>query len=607
MVLLIAALQVAGQPYVIDKVCVGSIRQYRIEGDAGSVYEWLLTDASKLSIPIPNPSGTPFTKTKGKTIYGNEITIEWKQTGTFNLSTVQTSLLGCDTLEQGLVEVYDIPTVMAGTPLTVCIDMKVGLATAFAANHSSLLWTSSGDGTFDDPLALNTSYNIGPNDLVAGSVNLTLTAQGLGNSPNCTSSSTLLATFKIIPKLIINDPPEVCLPVTIDLRTVVAAGSDPDLSFEYFTDPLATITLANYMNVNKSGTYYIRATSSSTGCAVFKPVKVKFTKQIVPSFAHIPEDADADGILNVDEVLSGQDWKTTDTDGDGHPNWLDIDADNDGLVDNYEGQSTAGYIAPLNLDTDHDGVDNAYDTDHGGTRVIPVDTDSALSDGDGIPDFLDADSDNDWVPDYIEGHDLNADGKPDFVLRGKDVDADGLDDGFDTVNRYASQSTNMTGSNAAMQDFEGDGQNDWRDENDDDDLYLTRFEDLNVDGNYSNDDTDFDGHPEYLDYGRDCDLFVPEAFSPNDDNIHDYFQIYCINHFPNAKMYIFDQLGNKLFEKARYGNLDFWLSHDRAWWNGKPEFGPSKVRNEIVPPGTYYYVLDLGNGEVKKSFVFVSY
>jgi hypothetical protein len=72
-------------------------------------------------------------------------------------------------------------------------------------------------------------------------------------------------------------------------------------------------------------------------------------------------------------------------------------------------------------------------------------------------------------------------------------------------------------------------------------------------------------------------------------------------------MYIFDQLGNKLFEKAHYGNLDFWLSYDRAWWNGKPEYGPSKARNEIVPPGTYYYVLDLGNGEVKKSYVFISY
>jgi len=313
-------------------------------------------------------------------------------------------------------------------------------------------------------------------------------------------------------------------------------------------------------------------------------------------------DADADGILNVNEGTL-----TTDSDGDGNPNWLDIDADNDGIVDNYESQSTSGYIAPSSLDTDNDGIDNAYDTDHGGTVIIPLDSDSGLQDADDIPDFLDSDSDNDMVPDYIEGHDADADGKADFTLKGKDVDADGLDDGFDTVNRYTSQETNMIGSNAAMQDFDKDGKSDWRDENDDDDKFLTRFEDLNVDGKYYNDDTDIDGHPEYLDFGRDCDLFIPEAFSPNDDNIHDYFQIYCIDHFPNAKLYIFDQSGNKLFEKDHYGNIEFWGNAERALWDGRTLNRAVSVNGGKVVQGTYYYVLQLGNGEVRKSFVFVSY
>jgi len=372
------------------------------------------------------------------------------------------------------------------------------------------------------------------------------------------------------------------------------------------------------LNPDQSGKFTYTADQGYTGIdqfqyVVFDPKKnfsnpARVVIHVVADFDcdgiqdDLDPDADADGILNVDEGTT-----TTDSDGDGHPNWLDIDADNDGIVDNFEGQATAGYIAPSGLDTDHDGIDNAYDTDHGGTQTIPVDTDSAMADPDGIPDFLDVDSDNDRVPDYIEGHDANADGKPDFVLRGVDVDADGLDDGFDTVNRYESYSTNMTGSNAPMQDFDGDGQKDWRDENDDDDTYLTRFEDLNVDGDYSNDDTDFDGHPEYLDFGRDCDLFVPEAFSPNDDNIHDYFQIYCIEHFPNAKMYIFDQYGNKLYEKEHYGNMEFWGSAERALWDGNTTNRVASVNRGKVIQGTYYYVLQLGNGEVKKSFVFVSY
>jgi len=308
-------------------------------------------------------------------------------------------------------------------------------------------------------------------------------------------------------------------------------------------------------------------------------------------------DADGDGVLNIYEGDL-----TTDTDGDGMMNHLDIDADNDGIVDNFEAQIWLGYIEPSNLDANSNGVDDAYDKFQLVSEIAPIDTDI-----DGIPDFLDSDSDNDMVPDYIEGHDLNADGKPDNFAFGKDSDKDGLDDAYDTVVNECNVLGNATGSKAPMQDFDGDGMPDWRDDNDDNDAYPTKFEDLNADSDYSNDDLDYDTHPEYLDFGRECDLFIPDAFSPNGDNIHDYFQIYCIDHFPNARIYIFDQMGNKLFEKDHYGNLDFWLSNDRAWWSGKPEFGPAKARNEMVPPGTYYYVLDLGNGEVKKSFVFVSY
>lgn len=313
-------------------------------------------------------------------------------------------------------------------------------------------------------------------------------------------------------------------------------------------------------------------------------------------------DADGDGILNIYEALPGEDWQRTDTDGDGFPNWLDIDADGDGIVDYVEAQSTSGYVHPSSLGVNNNLVDHAWNVHRPGQEIKPTDTDS-----DRIPDFLDIDSDNDGIPDFIEGHDDNANGKPDQYALGKDSDGDGLDDMYDTVFNDCDAVGNILGSNASMQDFDGDGIPDWRDDNDDEDAYLTMNEDLNGDGEWSNDDLDYDGYPEYLDYGRECDLFIPDAFSPNRDGVHDFYQIFCINHYPAARIYIFDQLGNKIYEKAHYGNLEFWGAFENAWWSGVPDKGRGYSRTDRVAPGTYFYVLDLGNGEVRKSFVFVSY
>ena len=78
----------------------------------------------------------------------------------------------------------------------------------------------------------------------------------------------------------------------------------------------------------------------------------------------------------------------TDTDSDGFPDYQDIDADNDGLPDNIEGQTKATYAAISNIDTDNDGLDDAYDPDNGGTFISPPSTDG------GDADYLDTDADS---------------------------------------------------------------------------------------------------------------------------------------------------------------------------------------------------------------------
>ena len=337
-------------------------------------------------------------------------------------------------------------------------------------------------------------------------------------------------------------------------------------------------------------------------------------------------DNDCDGVADVDDIDDDNDgirdnienggyWPEDpdailiDSDQDGIPDYLDIDSDNDGIVDNIEGQDEHNYIEPDGWrDDNNNGWDDRYDDEEGG---YAFDLNLTDTDGDGIPDYLDSDSDNDNVPDYIEGSDDNADGIPDYVRFYSDLDRDGLDDAYDWVDGWGIPNLvdNETGSIAPLQDFDGDGWRDWRDVNDEDDEYLTKDEDINGNGDYSDDDLDLDGHPEYLDTEMECELFIPEGFSPNDDGVHDFFQILCIYpRYPDAKMMIFNRNGQLIWQKEKYGNYDYW-GWDDAWWWGTSDNKFTLGRSGGLPAGNYIYVLELndGRGTVHNGTVMIAY
>lgn len=192
-----------------------------------------------------------------------------------------------------------------------------------------------------------------------------------------------------------------------------------------------------------------------------------------------------------------------DFDGDGIPNRLDLDSDNDGIYDVVEaggidpdgdGMIGSGKIS----DKDKDGLADEVDADYSSGTPLPVyDTDgdtkkdyvdfdsdgdgivdmveacetdqfTALSgsdsDGDGIdnvfdqskaaivladtdndgsPDYLDLDSDGDGISDAIEAFDVNADGQIDVIFSNGDYDADGVDN---TIDVDSTSQTNIGGS-----------------------------------------------------------------------------------------------------------------------------------------------------------------
>ncbi len=127
-----------------------------------------------------------------------------------------------------------------------------------------------------------------------------------------------------------------------------------------------------------------------------------------------------------------------DLDRDGHPNYLDLDSDGDGIVDNREALQLDAFSSGYNgltmgsVDDDKDGVrtvnytNNNNDADNfrgfGAKGIILLD-----NDGDGYPNAYDIDSDNDGITDNVEGQPTCSYAEP----LGLDADGDGLDDAYD--------------------------------------------------------------------------------------------------------------------------------------------------------------------------------
>jgi len=140
------------------------------------------------------------------------------------------------------------------------------------------------------------------------------------------------------------------------------------------------------------------------------------------------------------EVTNGTPWPQDDRDNDGLVNFQDIDSDADGIPDFVEGQTTIGYFFPDYVDGNTNGIDQAFDLpENGSYAVLPTDTDGdgqpdyldLNSDDERTSDLAEGHDTN--------GDGLIADA--DLPL-GTDADGDGLDDAFDTVQRTLTPNTN---------------------------------------------------------------------------------------------------------------------------------------------------------------------
>ena len=349
-------------------------------------------------------------------------------------------------------------------------------------------------------------------------------------------------------------------------------------------------------------------------------------------------DDDNDSYLDSNDTfpLDATEWYDTDNDGTG--NNADTDDDNDSYSDNNDS-------FPLDatewIDTDLDGIGNNADTDDDNDGYLdsndtfPLDvTEWVDYDGDAIGDNADTDDDNDtyldsedaFPFDVTEWIDTDEDGT------GNNADTDDDNDGQSDENEVSCGSDPLDNSSFSPdmdsdtipdcvdEDKDGDGVlneedtfpengNEWEDTDqdgvgnnqdvdDDNDWVIDSRDRFPLDPNESA-DADNDGIGDNADTDDNNDgyeddiLFTSELLTPGSGGLEETWKIINIESYPQSWVAVYDKNGNEVF--SDYGYRNDWR-------------GTYKNNTNLLPAGSYFYVINLGNGEDQiRGWLYITY
>jgi PKD repeat protein len=136
-----------------------------------------------------------------------------------------------------MFRIASMALVSAGNDDVICETSSYTLSTASASNYVSLMWTTTGTGSFTDPTLLNATYTPSVADIASGSVTLVLTATSFIPCPPVSDSMVL----------------------SISRQALVNAGGDDSMCS---TDPGYTLSAA-------TGSFYTSLLWTTSGTGVF--------------------------------------------------------------------------------------------------------------------------------------------------------------------------------------------------------------------------------------------------------------------------------------------------------------------------------------------------
>ncbi len=93
---------------------------------------------------------------------------------------------------------HQVSNVYAGADATICETATYTLSDATELNATSVLWTTSGTGTFNNNTLLHATYDPSPADVAAGSVTLTLTANSAIPCPSVSDAMILYFSLQAV-------------------------------------------------------------------------------------------------------------------------------------------------------------------------------------------------------------------------------------------------------------------------------------------------------------------------------------------------------------------------------------------------------------------------
>ncbi|MCX6246079.1 MAG: PKD domain-containing protein [Bacteroidetes bacterium] len=171
-----------------DTICTSQTAQLNGTAQHQSTVHWKsFGDGTFNNSSILNPVYTPGSNDK--------------TTGSVLLRLVVHGLLKCtvDTAYDDVVLIIQpMPSASAGSDATICESNSYSLS-GTTLNSSSVAWSTTGDGTFDNASILNPVYTPGSTDKIIGSVRLVITAYGTGSCISELARDTMKLTINHLP------------------------------------------------------------------------------------------------------------------------------------------------------------------------------------------------------------------------------------------------------------------------------------------------------------------------------------------------------------------------------------------------------------------------